>query len=120
MFGNATKEDLVMVLCEMGETVDSDLRIMELKHKLMLSKVYLEDKEFVCDVLAAMIEDRMEKEEYRKREEKVEECHLERKQELARIEARQKKENETRMAEVGASVEEEAKAVEERCKVEEE
>ncbi|GFQ69081.1 hypothetical protein TNCT_165071 [Trichonephila clavata] len=38
MFENATKEDLVAVLKEMGETVDSDLRIMELKQKLMLTE----------------------------------------------------------------------------------
>ncbi|GFW08722.1 hypothetical protein TNCV_20191 [Trichonephila clavipes] len=112
MFGNATKEDLVLVLCEMGETVDSDLGIMELKQKLMLSKAYLEDKEFICDVLAAMIKDRMEKEEYRKREEKVEECHLkERKQELelVRIEARRKKEKETRITEAMQKKEKEAR-----------
>ncbi|GFS73996.1 hypothetical protein TNCV_108691 [Trichonephila clavipes] len=87
-----------MVLHEMGETVDSDLVVLELKQKLLLCKMYLEDEEFVCDVLATMIEDRMEKEEHRK---KAEECRLEQKQELelVRIEARWKTENETRIRE---------------------
>ncbi|GFR23743.1 hypothetical protein TNCT_172311 [Trichonephila clavata] len=98
----------------MGETVDADLGIMELKQKLMLNKAYLEGEEFVRDVLATSIEDRnkeekkeeehrkkekkkaeehRKKEEYRKKEEefrkKAEERRLERKQELelARIEA---------------------------------
>ncbi|GFQ86295.1 hypothetical protein TNCT_401031 [Trichonephila clavata] len=61
MFENATKADLVTVLAEMGETVDADLGIMELKQKLMLSKAYLEDEEFFRDVLANTIEDKMEK-----------------------------------------------------------
>ncbi|GFR20363.1 hypothetical protein TNCT_423691 [Trichonephila clavata] len=92
MFQNATKEDLVTVLIEMGGTVDADLGIMELKQKLMLSKAYLEDEEFVRYVLATMIEDRMENEEYIKKEDfrkKAEERRLERKEELelARIEA---------------------------------
>ncbi|GFQ66756.1 hypothetical protein TNCT_220551 [Trichonephila clavata] len=101
----------------MGETVDADLGIMELKQKLMLCKAYLEDEEFVRDVLATTIEDRMEKEEDRRKEEeykkkkeeykkkeefkkKAEERHLERIQELelARIEAaRWKAEKEARI-----------------------
>ncbi|GFR26212.1 hypothetical protein TNCT_41141 [Trichonephila clavata] len=68
MLENATKEDLVTVLVEMRETVDADLGIMELKQKLMLSKAYLEDEEFVRDVLATTIEDRMEKEDRKKEE----------------------------------------------------
>ncbi|GFY52724.1 hypothetical protein TNIN_147511 [Trichonephila inaurata madagascariensis] len=111
-----------MVLHKMGETIDSDLGILELKQKLLSCKVYLEDEEFVCDFLDTMIEDRMEK-EYRKKEEyrkekedyrkRAEECRLERKQELesARIEARYKGEMETRL-----KAGEEAKAVEERRK----
>ncbi|GFQ81773.1 hypothetical protein TNCT_632491 [Trichonephila clavata] len=90
----------------MGETVDADLGIMELKQKLMLSKAYLEDEEFVRDVLATTIEDKMEKEEDRKKEEefkkKAEERHLERIQELelARREAaRWKAEKEARIRE---------------------
>ncbi|GFQ99272.1 hypothetical protein TNCT_488581 [Trichonephila clavata] len=85
MFENATKEDLVTVLVEMGETVDGNLGIMELKQKLMLSKAYLEGEEFVRDVLATTIEDRMEKEEDRKKEEEYkEECR--RKEEERRLE----------------------------------
>ncbi|GFY64578.1 hypothetical protein TNIN_98521 [Trichonephila inaurata madagascariensis] len=113
MFENATKEDLVTVLNEMGETVDSDLGVMELKQKLLLCKAYLEDEEFVCDVLATMIEDRMEK-GYRKR---AEERRLERKGELelARIEARRKTENETTIRETRHKEEKET-----RLRVEEE
>ncbi|GFT34677.1 hypothetical protein TNCV_1536131 [Trichonephila clavipes] len=68
MCENVTK-DLVTVLREMGETVDSDLGILELKQKLSC-KEYVEDKEFVCDFLDTMIEERMEEEERRKRDEK--------------------------------------------------
>ncbi|GFX19615.1 hypothetical protein TNCV_2075231 [Trichonephila clavipes] len=68
MFENSTKEDLRMVLHEMGETVDFDLGILELRQKLLLYKAYLEDEESVCDFLDTTIEDRMEK-ECRKREE---------------------------------------------------
>ncbi|GFR24028.1 hypothetical protein TNCT_515251 [Trichonephila clavata] len=88
----------------MGETIDADLGVMELKQKLMLSKAYLEDGEFVRDVLAIMIEDRMEKKEDRKKEKKAEEHCLEQKQELelARIEAaRWKAEKEARIREAG-------------------
>ncbi|GFQ73865.1 hypothetical protein TNCT_422701 [Trichonephila clavata] len=97
MLENATKEDLVTVLAEMGETVDADLRIRELKQKLMLSKAYLENEEFVRDVLATTIVDRTEKEEEKEKKsikrsvegkKKAEERRLERIQELelARIE----------------------------------
>ncbi|GFW02805.1 hypothetical protein TNCV_3732051 [Trichonephila clavipes] len=72
----------------------------------MLTKAYLEDEEFICNISASMMEDSMEKEMYRKKEEKygkkVEERHLERKQELelARIEeARRKTENQTKVTE---------------------
>ncbi|GFY60951.1 hypothetical protein TNIN_306171 [Trichonephila inaurata madagascariensis] len=147
-FENAAKEDLVTVLHEMGETFDSHLEILELKHKLLLCKAYLEDEGFVCDALATMIEDRMEKEkkieQYRK---EVQEQRLERKQELELVrieEARRKTENETRIREarhkeemevrlsteeearhkdeeeVRLKPEEEAKAVEERRNLEEE
>ncbi|GFY53130.1 hypothetical protein TNIN_187271, partial [Trichonephila inaurata madagascariensis] len=138
MFENATKEDLVKVLCEMGETVGSDLQILELKQKLLSCNAYLEDEEFVCDFLDTTIEDRMKEEqgkkikEYRKKEEyrkeieehrlerehelklarkEAEERRLERKQELefARIEARRKTENATRIREAGHKEEKEAR-----------
>ncbi|GFQ90343.1 hypothetical protein TNCT_451461 [Trichonephila clavata] len=38
MFENAPKDDLVTVLVELGETVDADLGIMELKQKLFLKE----------------------------------------------------------------------------------
>ncbi|GFQ88915.1 hypothetical protein TNCT_688641 [Trichonephila clavata] len=62
-----------MVLVGMGETIDSDLRIPELKQKL-LSKAYLEYEELIRDDLATTIEDRMEKEKDRKEEEYKDEC----------------------------------------------
>ncbi|GFR08788.1 hypothetical protein TNCT_272611 [Trichonephila clavata] len=92
MFENATKEDLVTVLAEMGETVDADLGIMELKQKLMLNKAYLEDEEFVRHVLATTIEDRMEKEEDRRKEEKYKEERRRNEEEYK--EERKKKEEE--------------------------
>ncbi|GFR10545.1 hypothetical protein TNCT_88461 [Trichonephila clavata] len=132
MFENATKEDLVTVLVEMGEIVDADLGIMELKQKLMLIKAYLEDEKFVRGILATTIEDRMEKEVYRKKEEKkkeehrkkeeykkkeeefkkkAEERHLERiqKLELARIEAARGKVDKAKIIEAWCKAEEEAK-----------
>ncbi|GFU69428.1 hypothetical protein TNCV_5123541 [Trichonephila clavipes] len=93
----------------MGETVDPGMNLEDLKQKLMKSKVYLEDEEFVKDFLDTTIEERMEEEErrkrdeeyrtkmeeYRKREEyrkKAEEHRLEREQELelARKEAEER------------------------------
>ncbi|GFY79734.1 hypothetical protein TNIN_393441 [Trichonephila inaurata madagascariensis] len=141
MIEKATKEDLVTVLHEIGETVDSDLGILELKQKLLLCKTYLADEEFVCSFLDTTIEDRMEKEEcrkkidqYRKKEEeyrkgieehrkRAEERRLEREQELefSRIEARRKTENETRIREARHKEETEARLkaeVEARLKAE--
>ncbi|GFY39497.1 hypothetical protein TNIN_183941 [Trichonephila inaurata madagascariensis] len=53
----------------MEETVDSDLGILELKQKLILSKAYIEDEEFFRDVLAITIQDIMGIEYYRKEKE---------------------------------------------------
>ncbi|GFY41360.1 c3H1-type domain-containing protein [Trichonephila inaurata madagascariensis] len=125
----AEKEDLVVVLIEMEETVDSVMNVEDLKEKLMQSKAYLEDEEFVKDFLDTTIDERLEEEErrkrdeehstkmeeYRKREEeyrkKAEEPHLERKQELefAIIEARRKKEIEFRIREARHKEEMEAR-----------
>ncbi|GFY62254.1 hypothetical protein TNIN_78421 [Trichonephila inaurata madagascariensis] len=95
MSENTTKEDVITVLDGMGETVDSERGILELKQKLMLCKAYLEYEEFVRDVLGITIEDRMEK--GRKENSRT---RLERQQELklARIEeARRKAEKEARL-----------------------
>ncbi|GFV08253.1 hypothetical protein TNCV_326871 [Trichonephila clavipes] len=81
--------------------------IWEWKRKLLLCKAYLEDEGFICDALATMIEDRMEKDIGRENRKKIEEYRkkverrLERKQELelARIEARWETESETRIRE---------------------
>ncbi|GFS33300.1 hypothetical protein TNIN_221591 [Trichonephila inaurata madagascariensis] len=53
----------------MGEIVDLGMKLVDLKQKLMLSKTYLDDEEFVKDFLDTTIEERMEEEERRKREE---------------------------------------------------
>ncbi|GFX38593.1 hypothetical protein TNCV_3475851 [Trichonephila clavipes] len=100
MFENSTKEDLITVLHEMGETVYSDRRILELKQKMLSCKAYLEDEEFVCDFLDTTIEDRMQ----------------DGKQNESRIrEAMHKEETEARL-----KAEEEVKAVKEKRKMEEE
>ncbi|GFR03194.1 hypothetical protein TNCT_340831 [Trichonephila clavata] len=96
----------------MRETVDTDLGIMELKQKLMLCKAYLEDEEFVRDVLATTIEDRMDRKKEEEFKKKAEERRLERIQELelARIEvARWKAEKEARIREARHKEEEEAR-----------
>ncbi|GFR19804.1 hypothetical protein TNCT_426621 [Trichonephila clavata] len=116
MFENATKEDLVTVLVGMGETIDADLGIMKLKQKLMLSKAYLEDEEFVRDVLATTIEDRMEKE-------KIEAARCKAEKEARRREARHKAVIEAKVLEARWRIEEEARLraeEEDRPKAEEE
>ncbi|GFY55605.1 hypothetical protein TNIN_473461 [Trichonephila inaurata madagascariensis] len=65
MFKGDEKEDIVVVLGELGETVDPNMNVEDLKQKLMQSKAYLEGKEF----LDTTIEERMEEEERRKRDE---------------------------------------------------
>ncbi|GFS33830.1 hypothetical protein TNIN_104521 [Trichonephila inaurata madagascariensis] len=124
----------------MGEIVDPGMNVKDLKQNLMQSQGYLDDEEFDKDFFDTTIEERMEEEKCRKRKEEMEkyrkeikelrkraeERRLERIQELEfmRIEARWKKENETRIREASHKVrlkaEEEAKAVEERQKIEEE
>ncbi|GFY77869.1 hypothetical protein TNIN_73301 [Trichonephila inaurata madagascariensis] len=93
----------------MGETEDPGMNVGDLKQKLMQSNAYLDGEEFVKDFLDTTIEERMEGEERRKREEeqrekyreeieelrkRAEERRLGREQELefVKIEARQKTE----------------------------
>ncbi|GFU95618.1 hypothetical protein TNCV_3332841 [Trichonephila clavipes] len=47
MFRVAEKEDLLVVWVEMGETLDPGMNVEVLKQKLIQSKAYLEDEEFV-------------------------------------------------------------------------
>ncbi|GFY38944.1 hypothetical protein TNIN_248721 [Trichonephila inaurata madagascariensis] len=69
MFETTSKEDLETVLAEMGETAHPGMNVEDLKQKLMQSKAYLEDEEFVKDFLDTTIEERIEEEERRKRDE---------------------------------------------------
>ncbi|GFS36371.1 hypothetical protein TNIN_188221 [Trichonephila inaurata madagascariensis] len=72
MFRGAEKKDLVVVLVEMGETVDPGMNAEDLKQKLIQSKAYLEDEEFVKDFLYTTIEERLEEEQRKlKAEEEV-------------------------------------------------
>ncbi|GFT54052.1 hypothetical protein TNCV_154081 [Trichonephila clavipes] len=90
MFRGAEKKDILVVLVEMGQTVDPEERMEEEEYRKR-------DEEH----RTKMENYRKRDEQYRKKEEnyrkKVEEPHLVRKQELefARIDARRKKESET-------------------------
>ncbi|GFS41963.1 putative splicing factor 3b subunit 2 [Trichonephila inaurata madagascariensis] len=119
---------------EMGET-GNDQGILKLRQKLLRCKAYLEDEEFVCDFLDTTIEDRMEKEELRKREQERRKREEERRKRgehrkkmeeyRKEIEELRKRAEERRLElrveeESRLKTEEEAKAVEERRKRKEE
>ncbi|GBM95356.1 hypothetical protein AVEN_274867-1 [Araneus ventricosus] len=58
MFKNLKKEDIVTVLTELGEMVNIDMKMGDLKQKLLTSKEYLEDAQFVKDFLISTLENR--------------------------------------------------------------
>ncbi|GFR27139.1 hypothetical protein TNCT_297681 [Trichonephila clavata] len=114
MFENATKEDLVTILREMEETVETDLGIIELKQKLMLSRAYLEDEEFELEL--ARIELARWKAEKEARIRKAR--HKEVKEARLRVEEEARHIAEEEEARLRA--EKEAKILEERWRIEEE
>ncbi|KFM63999.1 hypothetical protein X975_14789, partial [Stegodyphus mimosarum] len=63
MFKNVKKEDPVTVLLEIGEEASADLKLVELKHKLQHSRKYIEDADFVKEILTATMDSRRRKEE---------------------------------------------------------
>ncbi|GBM81225.1 hypothetical protein AVEN_236435-1 [Araneus ventricosus] len=66
MFKNVKKEDVVTVLTELGETVNIDMKMGDLKQKLLTNKEYLEDAQFVKDFLISTVKNRKIEEENRK------------------------------------------------------
>ncbi|GBN43814.1 hypothetical protein AVEN_203845-1 [Araneus ventricosus] len=99
MFKNVKKEDVVTVLTELGETVNIDMKMGDLKQKLLTSKEYLEDSQFVKDFLISTVKNRKIEEENRKQEEKIQGEEIRRRiereheLELARIRATRNAEN---------------------------
>ncbi|GBN53328.1 hypothetical protein AVEN_100399-1 [Araneus ventricosus] len=71
MFKNVKKEDIVKVLTELGETVNINLKMGVMKQKLLTSKEYLEDAQFVKDFMISTVENRKKEEESHKQEEKI-------------------------------------------------
>ncbi|GBM62250.1 hypothetical protein AVEN_148875-1 [Araneus ventricosus] len=67
MFKNVKKEDVVTVLTELGETVNIDMKMGDLKQKLLTNKEYLGDAQFVKDFLISTVENRKIEEENRKK-----------------------------------------------------
>ncbi|GBN25269.1 hypothetical protein AVEN_272268-1 [Araneus ventricosus] len=104
MFKNAKKEDIVTVLTELGETVNIDMMMGDLKLKLLTNKEYLEDAQFVKDSLISTVgnrkieeENRKKAEENRKHEEKM------REEEIRREERRIEREHELELARIRAT-----------------
>ncbi|GBN26143.1 hypothetical protein AVEN_181004-1 [Araneus ventricosus] len=97
-FKNVRKEDIVMVLTELGDTVNIDMKLGDLKQKLLTSKEYLEDSQYVKDFLISTVENRKKEEEHRKQEEKIrcEERPLEREYELELARIRESRNDENR------------------------
>ncbi|KFM71123.1 hypothetical protein X975_02398, partial [Stegodyphus mimosarum] len=92
----ARKEDLQNLATELGVQVTADLKIVDLKQKIIESRDY--DEVFVKEVLNTIIEERKEKEEReeRKRQEEVEECRrheeVEERKRQEEVEERRRKE----------------------------
>ncbi|GBN19665.1 hypothetical protein AVEN_48056-1 [Araneus ventricosus] len=94
MFKNVKKEDIVTVLTELGETVNIDMKMGDLKQKLLTNKEYLEDAQFVKDFLISTVENRKKEEENRKQQEKM------REEEIQREERRIEREHEFELARI--------------------
>ncbi|KFM74721.1 hypothetical protein X975_11468, partial [Stegodyphus mimosarum] len=69
--GRARKEDLQNLATELGVQVTADLKIVDLKQKIIESRDY--DEVFVKEVLNTIIEDRKEREEREERRRQEEE-----------------------------------------------
>ncbi|GFQ82165.1 uncharacterized protein TNCT_658501 [Trichonephila clavata] len=83
MFKNCRKEDLRIVVLELGETLSEKVTIVELTEIIKENKYFKEDVEFVKELIQFSIEDRKKAEEDRK---KAEEARLREKElELARL-----------------------------------
>ncbi|GBM15720.1 hypothetical protein AVEN_262891-1 [Araneus ventricosus] len=88
MFENVKKEGIVMVFTELRETVNIDMKMGDLKQKLLTCKEYLEDAQFVKEFLISTVDNRKKEEENRKQEEKI------REEEIRREERRIEREHE--------------------------
>ncbi|GFT81756.1 hypothetical protein NPIL_688711 [Nephila pilipes] len=63
---NVKKEDLLYVLRELNEIAGDSLKIVELKQKLLGSKVFLKEEECVRVFFITTIEERIEEEQWNK------------------------------------------------------
>ncbi|GBN01885.1 hypothetical protein AVEN_188503-1, partial [Araneus ventricosus] len=104
MFKNVKKEDIVTVLTELDETVNIDMKMGDLKQKLLTNKEYLEDAQFVKDFLISTVENRKMEEENRKKvEEKRKHEEKMREEEIRREERRIEREHELELARIRAT-----------------
>ncbi|GIY30344.1 hypothetical protein CDAR_126021 [Caerostris darwini] len=60
------KQDLVQLTTELGEKVESDLRVVELRHLIMKIQIFTADVEFVKNTLNKIIAERLENETEKK------------------------------------------------------
>ncbi|KAF8778215.1 hypothetical protein HNY73_014957 [Argiope bruennichi] len=63
------KQDLIKLATELGEEVEGDLKVIELRELIFKTSIYKEDLDFVKDTLENIITERLEREE-RERDER--------------------------------------------------
>jgi len=61
MFKNSRKEDLIILLKELGEEVNSNVTVIDLKTKIENCECFIKDPTFVSDLLQSIVEDRKAK-----------------------------------------------------------
>ncbi|KAF8784291.1 hypothetical protein HNY73_009991 [Argiope bruennichi] len=57
------KQDLIKLATELGEEVEGDLKVIELRELILKTSIYKEDLDFVKDTLENIITERLEREE---------------------------------------------------------
>ncbi|GFW65581.1 transposon Ty3-I Gag-Pol polyprotein [Trichonephila clavipes] len=63
MFRGARKEELILIVDELGEKINPEMKVLDLKHLILDSDKYKNNKEFIDDYLDSIISDRKSKEE---------------------------------------------------------
>ncbi|GFY29191.1 hypothetical protein TNCV_4723191 [Trichonephila clavipes] len=63
MFRGARKEELILIADELGEKITPEMKVLDLKHLILESDKYKNNKEFIDDYLDSNISDRISYEE---------------------------------------------------------
>ncbi|GFQ67385.1 hypothetical protein TNCT_718131 [Trichonephila clavata] len=63
MFRGARKEELILIADELGEIINPEMKVLDLKNLILNSDKYKTDKVFIDDYLDSIIADRKSKEE---------------------------------------------------------